>query len=261
MARVRTAVLISGRGSNLKSLIAAAATPDFPAEIALVFCNVEGAGGVAVAQAAGIPTKVISHRGFGSREDFDRAIDAALREANIQLVCEAGFMRIHSDWFAREWEGHLLNIHPSLLPAFKGIRVHQQALDAGVKISGCTVHFIVPGLDSGPIIAQAAVPGITITGGELDAGDGEYEVSGTTPEGGEVELDLRQSNGVWTVAEIQRDVQWANVPENVRAASAGSPGHFEPVRVIESTQPVDGAVIYEMFDADDQPGHPSRERP
>jgi phosphoribosylglycinamide formyltransferase-1 len=158
MARVPTAVLISGRGSNLKSLIAAAAIPDFPAEIALVLSNVEGAGGIAVAQAAGIPTKVISHRGFGSREDFDRAIDAALREANIQLVCEAGFMRIHSDWFAREWEGRLLNIHPSLLPAFKGIRVHQQALDAGVKISGCTVHFIVPELDSGPIIAQAAVP-------------------------------------------------------------------------------------------------------
>ena len=158
MARVRTAVLISGRGSNLKSLIAACAEPDFPAEIALVVCNVEGAGGVAVAQEAGIPTKVISHRGFETREDFDRAIDAALREAKIQLVCEAGFMRIHSDWFAREWEGRLLNIHPSLLPAFKGIRVHQQALDAGVKITGCTVHFIVPELDSGPIIAQAAVP-------------------------------------------------------------------------------------------------------
>jgi phosphoribosylglycinamide formyltransferase-1 len=156
--RIKTAVLISGRGSNLKSLIAACAEPDFPAEIALVVCNVEGAGGIAVAQEAGIPTKVISHRGFETREDFDRAIDAALRDAKIELVCEAGFMRIHSDWFAREWEGRLLNIHPSLLPAFKGIRVHQQALDAGVKITGCTVHFIVPELDSGPIIAQAAVP-------------------------------------------------------------------------------------------------------
>ena len=158
MARVRTAVLISGRGSNLKSLIAAAARPDFPAEIALVFSNVESAGGIAVAHAAGISTKAISHRGFETREEFDRAIDAALCEADIQLVCEAGFMRIHSDWFARTWEGRLLNIHPSLLPAFKGIRVHQQALDAGVKVSGCTVHFIVPELDSGPIIAQAAVP-------------------------------------------------------------------------------------------------------
>jgi phosphoribosylglycinamide formyltransferase-1 len=158
MARVRTAVLLSGRGSNLRSLIAAAQAPDFPAEIALVVSNVENAGGLDVARAAGISTCAISHRGFESREDFDRAIDAALREAKIALVCEAGFMRIHSDWFAREWEGRLLNIHPSLLPAFKGIRVHQQALDAGVKISGCTVHFIVAELDSGPIIAQAAVP-------------------------------------------------------------------------------------------------------
>mgnify|MGYP001544774580 CR=1 FL=1 len=158
MARVRTAVLLSGRGSNLKSLIAAATAADFPAEIALVLSNVENAGGLEVARAAGIPAVAISHRDFESRESFDRAIDAALREANIALVCEAGFMRIHSDWFARVWEGKLLNIHPSLLPAFKGIRVHQQALDAGVKISGCTVHFIVAELDSGPIIAQASVP-------------------------------------------------------------------------------------------------------
>lgn len=158
MARVKTAVLLSGRGSNLKSLIAAASSPNYPAEIALVLSNVESAGGLAIAREAGVPTKAISHRNFDSREDFDRAIDAVLREAGIQLICEAGFMRIHSEWFARQWEGRLLNIHPSLLPAFKGIRVHQQALDAGVKISGCTVHFIVPELDSGPIIAQAAVP-------------------------------------------------------------------------------------------------------
>ncbi len=158
MARVKTAVLISGRGSNLKSLIAASRAPDYPAEIALAISNVEAAAGLEIAREAGVPVKVISHRGFDSREDFDRAIDAALREAGIQLVCEAGFMRIHSEWFAREWEGRLLNIHPSLLPAFKGIRVHQQALEAGVKITGCTVHFIVPELDSGPIIAQAAVP-------------------------------------------------------------------------------------------------------
>lgn len=158
MARVKTAVLISGRGSNLKSLIAAAREPDYPAEIALVVSNIATAGGLEVAKQAGIMTKVVSHRAHESREDFDRAIDAALREAGIQLVCEAGFMRIHSEWFAKAWEGRLLNIHPSLLPAFKGIRVHQQALDAGVKITGCTVHFIVPELDSGPIIAQAAVP-------------------------------------------------------------------------------------------------------
>lgn len=158
MSRVRVAVLISGRGSNLQSLIDAARAPDYPAEIALVVSNKEDAGGLALAREAGIPTKAISHKGFASREDFDAAIDAALNDAKIILVAEAGFMRIHSAWFAKKWEGKLLNIHPSLLPAFPGIHVHQQALDAGVKISGCTVHFLTPELDSGPIIAQAAVP-------------------------------------------------------------------------------------------------------
>lgn len=158
MAKVRTAVLVSGRGSNLKSLIAAAARADFPAEIVLVLSNIESAGGLDVARAAGIEARAISHKGFESREAFDRALDAALRAAGVELVCEAGFMRIHSEWFARAWEGKLLNIHPSLLPSFKGIHVHQQALDAGVKVSGCTVHFVVAELDSGPIIAQAAVP-------------------------------------------------------------------------------------------------------
>ncbi|HWA30775.1 MAG TPA: phosphoribosylglycinamide formyltransferase [Rhizomicrobium sp.] len=158
MSRVRVAVLISGRGSNLKSLIDAAKAPDYPAEIALVVSNKENAAGLCVAQDAGIPTRIIPHQNYESREAFDRAIDAALREAKIGLVAEAGFMRIHSEWFAKEWEGKLLNIHPSLLPLFPGIRVHQQALDAGVTESGCTVHFIVAELDSGPIIAQAAVP-------------------------------------------------------------------------------------------------------
>ena len=158
MSRVRVAVLISGRGSNLGSLIDATRATDYPAEIALVVSNKENAAGLCVARNAGIPARAIPHQNFASREEFDRAIDAALREANIALVCEAGFMRIHSEWFAKTWEGKLLNIHPSLLPLFPGIRVHQQALDAGVKESGCTVHFIVPELDSGPIIAQAAVP-------------------------------------------------------------------------------------------------------
>lgn len=154
----RVAVLISGRGSNLRSLIEAARAPDYPAEIALVISNKEDAGGLALAREAGIATKIISHKAFGSREEFDAAIDAALTDAKIALVAEAGFMRIHSEWFAKKWDGKLLNIHPSLLPAFPGIHVHQQALDAGVKISGCTVHFLTPELDSGPIIAQAAVP-------------------------------------------------------------------------------------------------------
>jgi phosphoribosylglycinamide formyltransferase-1 len=157
-ARKRTAVLISGRGSNLQALIDAARDPSFPAEIVLVISNVDGAEGLARAIACGIATKFISHKDFATREEFDAAIDASLRAADVSLVCEAGFMRIHSDWFANLWAGKLLNIHPSLLPAFPGIRVHRQALDAGVKVSGCTVHFLVPALDSGPIIAQAAVP-------------------------------------------------------------------------------------------------------
>lgn len=158
MARVRTAVLISGRGSNLRSLTEAARAPDYPAQIVLVVSNKAEAGGLAIAQRAGIPTKVIPHKEFASREDFDAAIDAALREADVSLVCEAGFMRIHSEWFVKRWEGRILNIHPSLLPAFPGVRVHEQALAAGVKISGCTVHFLTAELDSGPIIAQASVP-------------------------------------------------------------------------------------------------------
>jgi len=156
--RKRTAVLISGRGSNLAALIAAGRDPSYPAEIALVISNVETAEGLKVAAAASIPAITISHKSFASREDFDGAIDAALTDANIDIICEAGFMRIHSDGFVRKWQGRMLNIHPSLLPAFKGIRVHQQVLDAGVRVSGCTVHFVVPELDSGPIIAQAAVP-------------------------------------------------------------------------------------------------------
>jgi phosphoribosylglycinamide formyltransferase-1 len=156
--KVRTAVLISGRGSNLAALIEACREPHYPAEIALVISNVETAEGLAVAAASSIPAKTISHKAFSTREDFDAAIDAALTEANIALICEAGFMRIHSDAFVRKWRGRMLNIHPSLLPAFKGIRVHQQAIDAGVRVSGCTVHFVVPELDSGPIISQAAVP-------------------------------------------------------------------------------------------------------
>jgi phosphoribosylglycinamide formyltransferase-1 len=157
-AKVRTAVLISGRGSNLASLIEACRAPDFPADIVLVFSNVETAAGLSVAREAGIATACISHKPFETREAFDAEIDKALSAARVDLVCEAGFMRIHSDGFVRKWEGRLLNIHPSLLPSFKGIRVHQQALDAGVRITGCTVHFIVPELDSGPIIAQAPVP-------------------------------------------------------------------------------------------------------
>jgi len=157
-ARVQTAILISGRGSNMRSLIAAAADPAFPAEIVLVVSNVGSAEGLKFAAAAGIATKVIPHKAFPSREAFDAAVDAALCEADVEIVCLAGFMRILSDWFARKWDGRLLNIHPSLLPLFKGVHVHEQALQAGVRVSGCTVHFVVPELDAGPIVAQTAVP-------------------------------------------------------------------------------------------------------
>ncbi|MDE2133626.1 MAG: phosphoribosylglycinamide formyltransferase [Alphaproteobacteria bacterium] len=158
IVRARTAILISGRGSNMASLIAAAADPAFPAGIVLVISNVGSAEGLKHAAAAGIATKAIPHKAFASREAFDAALDAALGEAGVQIVCLAGFMRILSDWFVRKWEGRLLNIHPSLLPAFKGVRVHEQALQAGVRVSGCTVHFVVRELDAGPIVAQAAVP-------------------------------------------------------------------------------------------------------
>ena len=156
--RARTAILISGRGSNMRSLIAAAADPGFPAEIVLVISNVGNAEGLKHAANAGIATKVIPHKAFVSREAFDAEIDAALHEAGVEIVCLAGFMRILSDWFARRWEGRLLNIHPSLLPSFKGVHVHEQVLQAGVRVSGCTVHFVVPELDAGPIVAQASVP-------------------------------------------------------------------------------------------------------
>jgi len=155
--KVPVGVLISGRGSNLQALIDASFAESFPARIALVISNVEGAGGLLRAQTAGIPTRVIPHRGK-SREAFDAELDAALRAAGIELVCLAGFMRILSDGFARAWEGRLLNIHPSLLPAYRGTQVHERVLAAGEKQSGASVHFVVPELDAGPVIARATVP-------------------------------------------------------------------------------------------------------
>lgn len=157
-ARKRTAVLISGRGSNLQALMDAAVHPAFPAEIALVLSNVADAQGLVRATGAGILTKTIPHPAYPSREAFDGVVDQVLKANGIELVCLAGFMRILSNGFVKAWEGRLINIHPSLLPAFKGIDVHRRVLDAGVRITGCTAHFVVPELDSGPIIAQAAVP-------------------------------------------------------------------------------------------------------
>lgn len=151
-------MLISGRGSNLQALIDACSSPDFPAQISLVISNVADAGGLARTAEAAIPGATIAHGDFDSREAFDKAVDAKLREAGIEFVCLAGFMRLLSASFTRSWEGKIVNIHPSLLPAFKGLNVHEQALAAGVRVSGCTVHYVVPELDSGPTILQEEVP-------------------------------------------------------------------------------------------------------
>lgn len=156
--KTRVAILISGRGSNMRSLIEAAQAADFPAEIVGVFSNRADAGGLEFAEKSRIPTAVRSHKDFGSREDFDAAIDAILADWQIELVCLAGFMRIFSDGFARKWTGRMINIHPSLLPRHKGLHVQQKALDAGDTESGCTVHWMTPELDAGPTIAQARVP-------------------------------------------------------------------------------------------------------
>jgi len=158
LARLRVGVLISGRGSNLQVLLESCADPTFPAEIGLVISNVADAHGLERARAAGLPTLVIDHKVFPSREAFDAQMDAALRTAGIELVCLAGFMRLLSAGFVEAWQGRMINIHPSLLPAFKGLRTHAQALAAGVKLHGCTVHYVTPALDDGPIIAQGAVP-------------------------------------------------------------------------------------------------------
>jgi phosphoribosylglycinamide formyltransferase-1 len=155
---VKVGVLISGRGSNLKALIDACATPGFPARIVLVISNREDAEGLSVARAAGIPSLVIDHKQYETREAFDVELDHALHAAGVELVCNAGFMRILSDGFVERWKDRQLNIHPSLLPAYKGLQTHERALADGVRITGCTVHFVRPAMDEGPIVAQAAVP-------------------------------------------------------------------------------------------------------
>lgn len=159
MNKRRVGILISGRGSNMATLIRAAAQPEYPADIALVLSNRPEAGGLAIARQAGIATAVVDHKNFpGDKRAFEQAMDIHLREAGVEVVCLAGFMRLLSPWFVSAWHDRLLNIHPSLLPSFKGIDTHQRALDAGVKIHGCTVHLVREDVDDGPIIAQAAVP-------------------------------------------------------------------------------------------------------
>jgi len=158
MARKRVAILISGRGSNMTALIEAAADSDYPAEIALVLANRADAGGLIRAAEAGIATAVIDHKAYGSRAEFDAAVDARLRAENIDLVCLAGFMRLLTDGFVEGWRDRMINIHPSLLPLFPGLHTHERAIEAGMRLTGCTVHFVRAQMDSGPIIGQAAVP-------------------------------------------------------------------------------------------------------
>ncbi len=158
MAPLKLGVLISGRGSNLQALIDACTEPGFPARIALVISNVAGVVGLDRAVRAGIPTVVIDHKAFAGRPAFEEALHAALTDAGVELVCLAGFMRLLTDTFVGRWHDRLINIHPSLLPAFRGLHIHERVIEYGARFSGCTVHFVRPAMDDGPIIAQAAVP-------------------------------------------------------------------------------------------------------
>jgi len=158
MAKRRVAILISGRGSNMAALLAAARSEDFPAEIALVLSNRPAAKGLAAAREAGLATAIVDHTRFGQdREAFERALQAELEKQQIDILCLAGFMRLLTPWLVSRWHGRMLNIHPALLPAFKGLDTHARALAAGVKIHGATVHFVIPEMDSGPVIAQGAL--------------------------------------------------------------------------------------------------------
>jgi phosphoribosylglycinamide formyltransferase-1 len=158
MSKARVAVLISGRGSNMAALIEAAKDPAYPAEIVLVLSNIADAGGLDIAQAAGIETAVIAHAPFGKdREAHERMIDARLRQSGVQIVALAGYMRVLTPFLVETWAGRMINIHPSLLPAFPGLHTHQRALEAGVAKHGCTVHLVTTGVDEGPILGQAEV--------------------------------------------------------------------------------------------------------
>lgn len=158
MARTKLAILISGRGSNMQALIDACAQPDFPAEIALVLSNRPDAGGLDRAKDAGLPTAIVDHAGYETREAFEAVMSDLIEAAGAQLVCLAGFMRLLTADFVNHWRDRLINIHPSLLPAFPGLHTHERAIEAGVKLHGCTVHFVRAEMDNGPIIGQAAVP-------------------------------------------------------------------------------------------------------
>ena len=156
--RKRVAILISGRGSNMAALIEAARNPSYPAEIVAVISNRPNAAGLARAREAGIPAEAIDHKAFASRSDFEAALEARLEAHVVDVVALAGFMRLMTAAFVESWAGRMINIHPALLPSFPGLATHERALEAGVRVHGCTVHYVTPGMDEGPIIAQAVVP-------------------------------------------------------------------------------------------------------
>lgn len=159
MSRRRVAALISGRGSNMAALLAAAADPGYPAKIALVLSNRADAAGLGHAASRGVPTAVVESRAFrGDRPGFEAAMEAELARHGIEVIALAGFMRVLTEGFVARWEGRMINVHPSLLPAFPGLDTHARALAAGVRLHGCTVHLVTAGVDEGPILAQAAVP-------------------------------------------------------------------------------------------------------
>jgi phosphoribosylglycinamide formyltransferase-1 len=157
--KLNLAVLISGRGSNLQSILDACADPDFPAEVRIVISNKADAYGLVRAEKMGIPTCVVAHKDFSSREEFERTLITAIEAAgSIDIVCLAGFMRVLTPFFISRWENRLINIHPSLLPAYKGLHTHERAIAAGEKEAGCTIHYVTDGVDEGPIILQKRVP-------------------------------------------------------------------------------------------------------
>jgi len=158
MSRLKLGVLFSGRGSNLQALLERGEDEAFPAEVVVAISNNADALGLQRAEAADVPAHVIDHRGFASREAFEEKLDEALVAAGVELVCLAGFMRRLTPWFVDRWRDRLINIHPSLLPAFRGLDTHRRALELGVRITGCTVHYVRAEVDDGPVIAQAAVP-------------------------------------------------------------------------------------------------------
>ncbi|MHC5230791.1 phosphoribosylglycinamide formyltransferase [Brucella sp. LJL56] len=161
MSRKRVVIFISGGGSNMEALIRAAEATDFPAEVVAVFSDKVEAGGLAKAQAAGIATQVFKRKDYASKDEHEDAILDALAALQPDIICLAGYMRLLSGRFIAPYEGRILNIHPSLLPLFPGLHTHQRALDAGMKVAGCTVHLVTEGMDEGPILAQAAVPVFT----------------------------------------------------------------------------------------------------